>query len=145
MGRSVCRWVIAGLLSVAGIVHAEGLDKPRFHWIMNCQGCHLADASGSPSGVPNMLGFVSQFLSVEGGRDYLARVPGVAFAPLPDADLAVLLNWTLATFDPEHLPDDFQPYSAEEVARLRARPLVSEAAEYRHELLAELGALRQSD
>lgn len=88
-----------------------------------------------------MAGSVSQFLSVEGGREYLGRVPGVAFAPLSDADLAALLNWSLATFDPQHLPADFRPYTAAEVGRLRGAPLVSEAAEVRQQMLVKLGLL----
>ena len=35
-----------------------------------------------------MAGFVARFLQVPGGREYLARVPGVATAALSDADLA---------------------------------------------------------
>jgi hypothetical protein len=118
---------------------ADDQAKARFQWIMNCQGCHLADASGSAKGAPNMAGSVSRFLAVEGGREYLGRVPGVAFAPLSDADLAVLLNWSLATFDPQHVPADFRPYTPEEVGRLRGAPLVSDAAEHRYRLLRKLG------
>ena len=84
-----------------------------------------------------MAGSVSRFLSISGGREYLGRVPGVAFAPLSDAHLAVLLNWSLETFDPKHIPADFRPYRAAEVGRLRAIPLVSDAAEHRRQLLAE--------
>jgi hypothetical protein len=52
----------------------------------------------------------------------VARVPGVAQAALPDAALADLLNWTLRRFDPDGVPPDFAPYTAEEVRRWRARP-----------------------
>lgn len=87
-----------------------------------------------------MSGVMAKFLAVEGGRDYLGRVPGVAFAPLPDAELADLLNWSLRTFDAAHVPRDFSPYTAEEVRRLRAIPLVSDAAARRRQLTAQFEA-----
>jgi hypothetical protein len=88
-------------------------------WMLNCQGCHRPDASGTGSEVPPMPGIVSRFLSVPGGREYLIRVPGVATAPLSDESIAVLVNWMLAKFDPKNIPGDFIPYTGEEVASLR--------------------------
>lgn len=87
---------------------------------------------------PSLAGMVARFTNVPGGREYLARVPGVATAPLSDADLAELLNWTLWRFDAAHLQPDFKPYSAQELAGLRARPLRTEAARERARLLARL-------
>jgi hypothetical protein len=84
-----------------------------------------------------MAGFVARFLQVPGGREYLARVPGVATAALSDADLAEVLNWSLARFDPAHLPADFKPYTAAEIGRLRSKPLRAEASAMRARLVAE--------
>jgi hypothetical protein len=86
---------------------------------------------------PSVAGTVSRFLSVAGGREYLARVPGVATSPLTDSDLAELLNWMLWRFDPEHLPANFLPFNAAEVGDLRKRPLRLEASQMRSELLAQ--------
>ncbi len=109
--------------------------RAHFHWMLQCQGCHRPDATGSPGGAPNMAGEVARFLSVDGGREYLVRVPGVANAALDDAAVAELLNWMLATFDPAHRPDDFTPYTAEEVAALRPHVLVEDASARRAELI----------
>jgi hypothetical protein len=130
---------VVALLAIATMATARADDgaRARFHWIMNCQGCHRADATGSAGGAPNMSGVMAKFLTVEGGREYLGRVPGVAFAPLPDAELADLLNWSLRTFDAAHLPPDFSPYTADEMGRLRATPLVSDAADRRKHLAAQ--------
>ncbi|HNR76788.1 MAG TPA: hypothetical protein PKM48_06635, partial [Parvularculaceae bacterium] len=57
-----------------------------------------------------------------------------ANAGMSDEQLAELLNWTLETFDKEHLPADFTPFTAGEVASGRAQPLVSEAAVMRETL-----------
>jgi cytochrome c553 len=106
------------------------------HWTLNCQGCHRPDGTGSPATAPALAGVVAKFLSVPGGRDYLGRVPGVAASPLADADLAEVLNWMLWRFDAADLPADFQPYTAADVARLRARPLRLDAAPLRAELVS---------
>lgn len=132
--------IAAVLLSMTSMVRADEADRARFHWIMNCQGCHKPDASGSADGAPSMSGQMGRFLSVPGGRQYLSRVPGVAFAPLSDADLADLLNWCLRTFDPQNVPADFLPYTAEEVGPLRGKPLVSDARDTRKQLTASFKA-----
>ena len=111
--------------------------RARQHWILQCQGCHRADATGTPQTAPTMAGFVARFLQVPGGREYLARVPGVATAALSDADLAEVVNWSLARFDPAHLPADFKPYTAAEIGGLRSKPLRAEASAMRARLVAE--------
>lgn len=116
----------------------ENAARARQNWILQCQGCHRPDASGSAETTPPMAGFVARFLSVPGGRDYLARVPGVATAAISDRDLAELLNWTLYRYDPGNLPADFLPYSTEEVGRLRRTPLRTEALAAREQLLVAM-------
>jgi cytochrome c553 len=96
---------------------------------LQCAGCHLGSGEGAPrNDTPRMSGFVGNFLRVEGGREFLVRVPGVAQAALSDAQIAELLNWIL---DPQHgmagasTPADFRPYSAEEVGKVRRNALLN--------------------
>jgi hypothetical protein len=110
------------------------------NWTLNCQGCHRLDGSGSEGTAPSLAGTVAKFLWVPGGREYLVRVPGVATSPLPDADLAEVMNWMLWRYDREHLPSDFRPFTAGEMAALRSRPLRLEAAGMRRDLLAKAEA-----
>jgi mono/diheme cytochrome c family protein len=111
------------------------------NWMLHCQGCHKPDASGMPErGTPAMAGEVALFLSVEGGREYLTRVPGVANAGLSDVQLAELLNWTLVKFDSAHIPRDFKPFTPEAVRLGRTRVLVSEAAGERASLTRKFPA-----
>lgn len=110
------------------------------NWTLNCQGCHRFDGSGSDATAPGIAGTVAKFLHVPGGREYLIRVPGVATSPLSDADLAEVVNWMLWRFDKEHLPSDFRPYTAAEIAPLRARPLRLEASGMRRALLSKVEA-----
>lgn len=88
----------------------------------NCQGCH-GHTGVSVSEVPRLRGQVGWFLHTPEGRDYVVRVPGVAFAPLSDRDLTETLNWMLAAFSADELPPGWQPYTVAEVARLRRRPV----------------------
>ncbi len=123
--------------TAAGAEPAPGVAneaRAKMNWMLHCQGCHQPDATGSANGAPGMANDVARFLRVEGGREYLTRVPGVANAGLDNAQLAELLNWTLGTFDRQHVPNDFSPFTAEEMAAGRARPLVSDAAMMREAL-----------
>jgi len=105
------------------------------HWTLNCQGCHRPDGSGSPATAPGLAGTVARFLSVAGGREYLGRVLGVATSALSDAELSEVMNWMLWRFDKDHVPADFQPFTAAEIGELRRRPLRLEASQVRAELL----------
>ena len=110
----------------------------RQHYMLQCQGCHRPDGTGTMATAPPMTGMVARFLQVPGGREYVARVPGVATAALNDRDLAELVNWTLFRFDAANVPQGFQPYTAAEIGALRRRPLRLEAKAERARLMAEL-------
>jgi cytochrome c553 len=109
------------------------------NWTLNCQGCHRPDGSGSSGTTPGVAGNVARFLIAAQGREYLARVPGVATSPLSDGDLAEVLNWMLWRFDAQDLPADFVPFTAAEVADLRKRPLRLEASRMRSDLASKAG------
>lgn len=104
-----------------------------------CQGCHGADGMGARDAIPRLRNFVGYFTHLPEGRDYLIRVPGVVFAPIDDARLADVLNWTLATFSSAEVAPDFEPFSAEEVGRARKHPIAN-VQTTRKLLLAELRA-----
>jgi mono/diheme cytochrome c family protein len=140
--KAVVALLLMTAAASAGTPGVESEARAKMNWLLSCQGCHQPDASGSAGGAPSMVGDVARFLSVEGGREYLTRVPGVANAGLSDDQLAELLNWTLATFDKDHLPADFAPYTKEELAVGRARPLVSEAPLLREALRKKFPAVR---
>lgn len=119
-------WLCLLLLAVAPGLAADSTDSSlaRQNYILNCQGCHLPDAMGSPGLVPRIREFVGNFLHVEGGRDFIVQVPGSANAPLSDQELADVLNWMLKKFSAEQIPKDFEPYNATEIGRLRSEPLI---------------------
>jgi cytochrome c553 len=115
-----------------------GVENPQRawqNWALNCQGCHRPDGTGTDATAPSLAGTVAKFLTVPGGREYLGRVPGVATSPLSNADLAEVVNWMLWRFDKAHLPANFQPFTADEMGRLRGSPLRLEASQMRADLL----------
>ena len=63
---------------------------------------------------------IGPLLLSNAGRAYLARVPGVAQAPMGNQELAALLNWVLAEIA-GIVP--VPAYSPKEVGTLRAKPL----------------------
>ena len=163
MSRRVsgCPWLAGGLIAAVGLAGVglgavtiaanvtaaaesappeapAGVANPQRawqNWTLNCQGCHRQDGAGSAATAPSLKDTVSKFLNVPGGREYLGRVPGVATSPLANAQLAELMNWMFWRFDKAHLPADFSPFTAEEIGRLRTRPLRLEASAMRAALL----------
>lgn len=100
------------------------MEQAQQDYILQCQGCHLADGAGAPGKVPNLNGFLGYFLHVPGGREFMLQVPGVAHTPLDDARLAAVMNWVLENFSKSQLPAGHAPFTAEEVGRLRADSLL---------------------
>lgn len=112
--------------------------RAQYNWVLHCQGCHGADARGTPGSVPRLTGNVASFLKIKAGRAYLGRVPGVAFVDLSDAEVAELLNWVVWRYDGLHVPRTFTPYSEEEIRLLRREPLISKTYIERQKLLQSM-------
>lgn len=112
------------LFSAFSAAHAADAGSPRLNYLLHCSGCHAQDGSGNPDcGVPTMRGALGHFLRLPEGRDFLVQVPGTSQSALSDAEVAEMLNWILKTYSPEQIPQGFKPYTKQEVAALRARPL----------------------
>ena len=127
----------ATLLLVAVIFAASNAAAdPREDYILHCRGCHGAEGAGVRGAVPALRGQVAVFLAASGGREYLLRVPGTSQSELSDARIAALMNWILAEFDPDDVPDGFRWYTEEEVAAAR-HPALADVEGLRQRLLAE--------
>ncbi|MEM7019417.1 MAG: hypothetical protein AAF512_19025 [Pseudomonadota bacterium] len=105
----------------------------RFDYLLHCGGCHLANGRGAPPEIPTLRNELGKIVDSLAGRDYIARVPGSAQAPISDAALANVLNWILREFNAETLPKDFQPMSAEEVGRSRQN-ILADPLKHRQQL-----------
>jgi mono/diheme cytochrome c family protein len=120
LSRRRREFLLAGALAALA---APALAGPRAYYLLHCAGCHLADGRGSPGAVPSLAGTLGRIAASPAGRDYLARAPGAAQAPISDEALATVLNWLLLEFNRATLPPDFRPLTGSEVARSRARVL----------------------
>ncbi len=113
----------ADALSVATTTSVRSL------FVAHCAGCHGRDGAGSAVGnVPDMRR-LGVFLHLEGGRDFIIKVPGVMGSGLDDRQVAEVTNWVLATLARGSEPAGQPLYGEAEVARARARPLLDVAAE----------------
>ena len=113
--------ILIGLVAISIPTAADSnTPRPEFEsYVLHCSGCHRLDGRGVPGVAPD-LRKIGPLLRTQAGRDYLGRVPGVAQAPVDDAELAGLLNWVLTEIT-GIAPDP--AYSAREVGALRAEPL----------------------
>jgi hypothetical protein len=117
MNQTLARCV---LLLVFGTLSARVLaEDPKIAYWLHCAGCHLLDGTGAPPEVPTLIDEPGRIAALPGGREYLIRIPGVAQAGIGDVRLAEVLNYVLDAFSPGTRPRDFEPYTAEEVGRLR--------------------------
>lgn len=129
-------------LASIGLDYSEYLtDQASFDWVLQCQGCHGPNGEGlAKRDVPKLQDEVSKFLLVDGGRDFIVRVPGVSGSPLSDDRLAALLNWMLVSLDPSHLSENWKNFSASEVQTLRSKPLRTEIEAKRTSLMTQIDA-----
>jgi hypothetical protein len=89
--------------------------------------------------VPQLRGQVGYFLNTKTGREYLVRVPNVAFYAASNEELAQMLNYMVFTIGHDGVPAGAKPYTAAEVARLRKAPLTEVSlVDYRNRLVEDL-------
>ena len=140
------RLVLAlGLALLGPLVWGGDINPQRaqFNYQMSCQGCHAPDGSGARA-VPRLRDQVGYFLVTEAGREYLVRVPGSATSALGDADLAEVLNWIVQEFAGASVEGPFEPYTPQEVGRLRQHPL-NEVVQYRAQLWTEIASAKSRE
>ena len=102
----------------------------KFNYLLHCGGCHLTDGSGMDPEVPTLRNKLGPLTLSAEGRGYLVRVPGASQVPLTDEELRDVVNWVLAEYNENTLPESFRPITTEEVQKHRKNPL-SDPLEYR--------------
>jgi len=117
--------LIALLLCGIGYTALASTPLPRAQqdYILHCQGCHGVNGVGTAGHVPALRSTFMPLLRVNGGRDYLLRVPGVANTVLDPSATAAVLNWLLGQFSAE--PSKDMLFSAGEVSAARLQPLLA--------------------
>ena len=92
-------------------------------YVLHCSGCHGLDGRGHPQADVPDLHHLPAFLAVEGGREFLIRVPGVMGSGLNDEEVAQVMNWILRTYLPPEQLRRTPPYQAHEVTTARTQPM----------------------
>jgi hypothetical protein len=114
------------------------MSAAQSHYLESCGGCHGILGSSSKKEVPELRGAVGQFLCTPAGREYIVRLPNVAFADLDDRQLADVMNFVVFGLGGLSIPPGARPYSAAEVGALRTQPLKnSSLARMRRIVLAQ--------
>jgi mono/diheme cytochrome c family protein len=121
-------------------LHVEPMPRAARTYAENCQGCH-GEKGVSVTEIPSLAGRIGYFARTPEGRRYLVQVPNVALNPSSDEDIARMMNWLLVTLSRAQLPHDFEPYSTEEVGRLRKIRI--DAPAERRRIVDELVLLKQ--
>lgn len=114
------------------------IDATPGAYLLYCGGCHGINGHSSDIAVPDLRGQVDSFLCLPAGREYIIRLPNVAFAPLSDAQLADLMNFVVGLGNSRQRRSD-PPYTAAEVGALRRNPLMGQPlTDYRRQLVTKL-------
>ena len=118
--------VLALVLAVLpSMLRAETLGPltPRATYLLTCGGCHGLEGVSNSRLVPDLKDQVGYFLNIPEGRDYLVRLPNVAFSMTTDQALTDLVNYVVFTLGAAKVPKGAKPYTVAEVSRLRRSPL----------------------
>lgn len=136
-----CRAGLGGLLltladAVAG--PAPQMSPAQSHYLEGCGGCHGIQGTSSKQDIPQLRGLVGRYLCTTAGREYLVRLPNVAFADMNDELLAQVMNFVVFRLGEGSAPADAVAYSPREVAALRHKPLKNrQLAQLRATVLAD--------
>ena len=112
------------MFSAIAVARPAGAFTARVNYALHCQGCHLADGRETPGLVHRLQGTVGLLARTPAGREYLVRLPNVASVPLDDRELAALLDWVVLRFAESRPGENPAPFSVEEIAPRRGRPLL---------------------
>tara|TARA_R110002167_G_scaffold334463_2_gene541587 strand:+ start:2448 stop:2903 length:456 start_codon:yes stop_codon:yes gene_type:complete len=99
---------------------ANSLTAAKSNYILQCQGCHKSDGSGTPPETPNFSEYGAELVHSSIGRSYWISVPGAANSPLTDNELADVLNYICAEILMEQ---DSPKFSAQEVSLHRGKKM----------------------
>jgi mono/diheme cytochrome c family protein len=105
------------------VVPTPTFTKPQSNYLLGCGGCHGENGISNSKLVPDLNDQVGYYLNVPEGREYLVRLPNVAFSIMSDQELTDVLNFMVFRIGGASVPARAAPYTVDEVARLRKRPL----------------------
>ena len=123
---------VAALLLAPSAAWAEPalpqLTTPQSDYVEHCSGCHGMQGDSAPAEIPVLRDRVGYFMCTKEGREYLIRLPNVAYSAISDnQQLADMMNFVVFGLGGSSAPRDARPFTAAEVARLRTRALATQS------------------
>jgi len=113
------------LPELAGLPELTG---PQSDYVEHCSGCHGMQGNSAPAEIPVLRDRVGYFMCTKEGREYLIRLPNVAFSAIADnRELAEMMNFVVFGLGGNSAPKNAKPFTAAEVARLRTRALATQS------------------
>lgn len=125
--------VAAALFCIApAIAHAAPgmpeLTTPQSDYVEHCSGCHGMQGDSAPAEIPVLRDRIGYFMCTREGREYLIRLPNVAYSAISDnQELADMMNFVVFGLGGASAPKGTKPFTAPEVAKLRTRALATES------------------
>jgi len=84
--------------------------------------------NSAPAEIPVLRDRVGYFMCTRQGRDYLIRLPNVAYSAITDnQELADMMNFVVFGLGGQSAPKGTKPFTAQEVARLRTQALATQS------------------
>ena len=126
------RRLAAALVLFAGSAHAEPalplLTTPQSDYVEHCSGCHGMQGNSAPAEIPVLRDRIGYFMCIPEGRDYLIRLPNVAYSAISDnQELADMMNFVVFGLGGRSAPQSAKPFTAAAVARLRRNALATQS------------------
>jgi hypothetical protein len=104
------------------------LTGPQSDYVEHCSGCHGMQGNSAPAEIPVLRDRVGYFMCTKEGRDYLIRLPNVAYSAISDnQELADMMNFVVFGLGGHSAPKGAKPFTAAEVAKLRSRALATQS------------------
>lgn len=104
------------------------LTTPQSDYVEHCSGCHGMQGNSAPAEIPVLRDRVGYFMCTPEGRDYLIRLPNVAYSAIGDnQELADMMNFVVFGLGGASAPKGARPFTAAEVAKLRRRAMSTQS------------------
>ena len=138
----LCAPAAAQAATLPELASLPELTGPQSDYVEYCSGCHGMQGNSAPAEIPVLRDRVGYFLCTPQGRDYLIRLPNVAYSAITDnQELADMMNFVVFGLGGASAPKGARPFTAGEVAKLRGRALATQSLiAARADVVSKLGA-----
>jgi cytochrome c553 len=126
---ALCAWSSAQAApALPELAKLPELTGPQSDYVEHCSGCHGMQGNSAPAEIPVLRDRVGYFMCTKQGRDYLIRLPNVAYSAIADnQELADMMNFVVFGLGGHSAPKGAKPFTAAEVARLRGHALATQS------------------